>query len=95
MPASFFDGHQLSDPDKQAKATALLRAQKNARKRNKGEHEGEIVIPLNVKITAGMTFMMQGFGPEWDSKWIVVEAKHTIGGRGSETALSVRKCLPY
>jgi hypothetical protein len=94
MAASTFDGYQLSDPDTQAQQTALLRAKKNCRKRNKGEHKSSFTMPLNVQLCAGQVVSLQGFGPEFDGNWIIEEAKHVIGRtRPSETTIEIRKAL--
>lgn len=94
-PGSFTDPNVASDPDAAANATAQDRAKKNARKRNKHEHTTSMTLPLNIKLCAGMTVALQGWGPEWsDNNWIITEAKHCVGkGKGSETEIYMRKCL--
>lgn len=91
---SEFSGYASGDTDSKAAKTAQRRAAANARERNKREHQSSMTFPLNIKLAAGQVVLLQGFGPEWDDRWIVVEAKHVIGkGRPSETTIEMRKCL--
>jgi hypothetical protein len=95
--AAFLDPNSLSDPDIKARIVALLRAQKNARRRNKEEKTAEITLPLDLRLCSGMLLAMVGWGPEFSERnWIIKECNHIIGrSRPSETHLKLRMCLPY
>lgn len=73
----------------QAEADHL--AKHKLREANKKEFEVTLTLPLNLKLLAGVTFQLEGFGA-FDSKWIVDESSHTVSDSGSVTRIKAHRC---
>ncbi len=73
----------------QAEAERLARHK--LREKNKEEFSVTLTLPLNLKLLAGVTFQLEGFGA-FDSKWIIDESSHTISDSGSVTRIKAHRC---
>lgn len=73
-------------------AEAKKLAQKLLRKKNKFEQTAIFTIPGDPALVAGVTIVLSGWGA-WDGKYIIKQAKHTIGGNGYSTQITLRKVL--
>lgn len=73
----------------QAEAERL--AQHKLREKNKEEFSVTLTLPLNLKLLAGVTFQLEGFGA-FDSKWIVDESSHSVSDSGSVTRIKAHRC---
>lgn len=73
-------------------AEAKKLAEKHLRLHNKFCRTAEFTLPGNPKLAAGVTVMLSGWGG-WDGKYMVRQARHTVGGGGYTTAVSLRKVL--
>lgn len=73
-------------------AEAKKLAEKHLRLHNKFCRTAEFTLPGNPKLAAGVTVMLSGWGG-WDGKYMVKQARHTVGGGGYTTAVSLRKVL--
>lgn len=89
------NNHQLEIT---AKANSIAEAKQLAAKLlryyNKFAKTVSVTIPGNPALVAGQTVKLAGWGA-WngDGKYIIKEAKHTIGSSGYTTQLTLRKCL--
>lgn len=72
----------------QAEAERLARHK--LREKNKEEFSVTLTLPLNLKLLAGVTFQLEGFGA-FDSKWIVDESSHTVSDSGSVTRIKAHR----
>lgn len=73
-------------------AGAQRKAKSVVREANKHKFTGTIQLSLgNPLIAAGQTFTLVGVG-QYDGKWFVESAKHSVGP-AYETELTVRRCL--
>lgn len=79
-----------------AKVNSIGEAQTLARKmlrlKNKYEYTAIFTLPGNPDLLAGVTVMLIGWGA-WDGKYIVNQAKHSIGKSGYSTQLRLRHVL--
>ena len=73
-------------------AEAMTLAEKMLRKHNKYARTATFTLPGNPDIVAGVTVILEGWGP-WDGKYIVKQAKHTVGGSGYTTQITLRRVL--
>lgn len=73
-----------------AEARAL--AEKRLRLHNKYEKNANFTMPGNPGLVAGVTVTLADFGA-WDGKYIVKQAKHSIGSSGYITQINLRKAL--
>lgn len=73
-----------------AEAQAL--AYKYLRLKNKYEYTAIFTLPGNPDLVAGVTVMLQNWGA-WDGKYIVSQAKHTLGNAGYTTQIRLRHVL--
>lgn len=68
------------------------KAKANCREANKDKETATIDMSIgNPLIAAGMTFMLKGVG-QFDGKWFIESARHTVGPQ-YDTSLGVRRCL--
>jgi len=66
--------------------------QATLRSKNKDTNNATIEMAIgNPLIAAGQTFILQGVG-QFDGKWFIVSAEHTVGPQ-YDTRLTVRRCL--
>ena len=72
----------------QAEADRL--AKHKLREANKKEFEVTLTLPLNLKLLAGVTLQLEGFGA-FDSKWIVDESSHTVSDSGSQSRIKLHR----
>lgn len=79
-----------------AKVNSIGEAQTLARKmlrlKNKYEYTASFTLPGNPDLLAGVTVTLTGWGA-WDGKYIVNQAKHSIGSSGYSTQLKLRHIL--
>ena len=62
------------------------------RLKNKYEYTATFTLPGNPDLVAGVTVMLSGWGA-WDGKYIISQAKHTIGKSGYTTQIRLRHVL--
>lgn len=67
-------------------------AGKHLRLRNKYEKSAIFLLPGNPVLVAGVTVMLQRWGA-WSGKYIVKQAKHTVGSSGYSTQIRLRPVL--
>jgi phage protein D/uncharacterized protein YraI len=67
-------------------------AQKYLRLKNKYEYTAVFTLPGNPDLVAGTTVKLTGWGT-WDGKYIISEAKHSIGSSGYTTQIRLRYAL--
>jgi phage protein D len=78
--------------DTSASASGERKAKAHLRKRNKDTKHAEVELAIgNPLIAAGMTFNLSGIG-QYDGKWFVENAEHTVGPEYT-TTLKIRRCL--
>lgn len=73
-----------------AEAKAL--AEKQLRLHNKYARTATITMPGDQDMLAGVTVQLADWG-RWDGKYIVKQAKHTVGSSGYTTAVTLRRVL--
>lgn len=73
-------------------AEAKRLAQKYLRLKNKFEQTATFTMPGDPALVAGVTILLSGWGV-WDGKYIVKQAKHSIGSGGFTTQIVLRKIL--
>ena len=71
---------------------AELLAKKQLRLHNKLERTAALTLPGNPVLVAGVTVALEGWGG-WSGKYIVSQARHTVGGGGYTTQVQLRRCL--
>lgn len=98
---AYVDGYDPNDKNNQcleitAKVNSIGEAQTLAKKmlrlKNKYEYTANFTLPGNPDLLAGVTVMLTGWGA-WDGKYIVSQAKHSIGNSGYSTQLKLRHVL--
>jgi uncharacterized protein len=71
---------------------ATLKAKSLVRDKNKQKDQASIELSIgNPLVAAGQTFMLVGCG-QFDAKWFIESAHHTVGPE-YKTTLKIRKCL--
>jgi len=79
-----------------AKVSSIGEAQTLAKKllrlKNKYEYTATFTLPGNPDFVAGVTVNLSGWGA-WDGKYIISQAKHTIGDSGYTTQIRLRHVL--
>lgn len=73
-------------------AEAQTLAYKYLRLKNKYEYTAVFTLPGNPDIVAGVTVQLSNWGA-WDGKYIVSQAKHTLGNSGYTTQVRLRHVL--
>ena len=73
-------------------AEAKTLAEKCLRLYNKYFRMADFTFPGNPDIVAGITVTLEGWGA-WDGKYIIKQAKHTVGNSGYTTQATLRKVL--
>jgi len=73
-------------------AQAELVAKANLRTMNEGQNTGTFTLSLNLKLVAGCTIMVVGYG-KFDGKWFVDNCNHVYGGTVGTTDITIHKCL--
>ena len=73
-------------------AEAKTLAEKHLRLHNKYAKTATFTMPGDHALVAGVTVMLSGWGT-WDGKYIVKQAKHTIGTGGYTVQIKLRKVL--
>jgi phage protein D len=69
------------------------KAKADCREKNKDKNNASIEMSIgNPLIAAGQTFMLKGVG-QFDGKWFIESARHSVGDSKYDTSLSVRRCL--
>ncbi len=74
------------------KAEAKALAEKLLRKHNRYAKTASFTLPGNPDLVAGVTVMLEKWGG-WDGKYIVTQAKHTVGGSGYMVQVRLRRVL--
>jgi Phage protein D len=83
---------ELQGTDWSAGGGSTLKAKANARNRNKKKDQCRLELGIgNPLIASGQTFNIVGCG-QFDGKWFVETAHHTLGPQ-YKTELTVRRCL--
>ncbi|NCE66058.1 hypothetical protein D1159_16095 [Pseudoflavonifractor sp. 524-17] len=98
--AKIEDYNEKSKNNQQLEVTAKVRsaaeakrlAEKRLRLHNKYAKTAVFTLPGNPSLAAGVTVALEGFGG-WDGKYIVSQAKHTVGGSGYTTQIKLRRTL--
>lgn len=67
-------------------------AEKSLRLKNKYEYSASFTLPGDPGLVAGVTIMLAGWGP-WSGKYIIKQAKHTLGNSGYTTQITLRRVL--
>ncbi|MDF2984880.1 MAG: hypothetical protein K0R50_390 [Eubacterium sp.] len=67
-------------------------AYKRLRLQNKYEKSATFTLPGNPEMTAGVTIMIEDWGA-WSGKYIIKQAKHSIGSSGYTVQIQLRKTL--
>lgn len=75
-----------------SESEALALAEKMLRLHNKYEYTAGFTFPGNPKFLAGCTVQLSGWGA-WNGKYIIKQAKHSVGGSGYTTQIELRKSL--
>lgn len=78
---------KVADTD-EAKALA----EKMLRKHNRYAKTASFTLPGNPDLVAGVTVMLEKWGG-WDGKYIITQAKHTVGGSGYTVQIKLRRVL--
>ena len=73
-----------------AEAKAL--ASKRLRLHNKFDKSATFTLPGDPDLLAGVTITLEGWGA-WAGKYIIKQAKHTVGSTGYETQIQLRRVL--
>lgn len=73
-----------------AEAKAL--AEKRLRLHNKYQKTASFTLPGNPALVAGVTVTLERWGA-WDGKYIISQAKHTVGGSGYTVQIKLRRAL--
>ena len=76
----------LSADEERALAEKLLRLH------NKYAKTATFTLPGSPQLVAGVTVALEGWGA-WDGKYLVTQAKHTVGGSGYSVQVKLRKVL--
>ena len=76
----------------QSTAEAQNLAAMQLRLHNKFNRKASFTVAGNTRLVAGVTVMVEGFGG-WDGKYIVKQAKHSIGEGGYTTAVDLRQII--
>lgn len=74
------------------KDEAKALAEKLLRKHNRYAKTASFILPGNLDLVAGITVMLEKWG-SWDGKYIVTQAKHTVGGSGHTVQVRLRRVL--
>ena len=69
---------------------AILRARAELSRRNKFETEGEITLPGEPSLVAGVSIELSGFGV-FSGRYAVEESRHTYSRAGYKTSLRLRR----
>lgn len=75
-----------------SKDEAKALAEKMLRKHNRYAKTASFTIPGNPDLVAGVTVMLEKWGG-WDGKYIITQAKHTVGGSGYTVQIRLRRVL--
>ena len=75
-----------------SKDEAKALAEKMLRKHNRYAKTASFTLPGNPDLVAGVTVMLEKWGG-WDGKYIVTQAKHTVGGSGYTVQVRLRRVL--
>ena len=98
---AYVDDYKEDDKDNQqlevtAKVSSQGEAETLAKKRlrlhNKYAKTCSFTLPFDPALAAGLTFQVEGWGA-WDTKYIISEAKHSVGASGSTTQIDGRAVL--
>jgi len=73
-------------------AEAKSLAEKRLRLHNKFERTASFTLLGNSELVAGLNVKLEGFGM-WDGKYVIKTAKHSVGGSGYTTAVTLRPAL--
>lgn len=74
------------------KEEAKALAEKLLRKHNRYAKTATFTMPGNHTLVAGVTVMLERWGA-WDGKYIITQAKHTVGGSGYTVQIKLRRVL--
>ncbi|MEK4351341.1 late control protein [Paenibacillus sp. FSL R5-0475] len=77
-----------------SQAAALKLGRKRLREKNKEAGRGTLNLMGDIRMAAGLTINIKGWG-RFDGKYIIVSANHAIGGSGFTTDLEIRKVLGW
>ncbi len=77
-----------------SQAEALRVARNELRNKNKESGKASLSLVGDVRLAAGMTINVKGWG-KFDAKYIVVSATHAVSGSGYTTGVEIRKVLGW
>ncbi|MBA2943217.1 late control protein [Paenibacillus sp. CGMCC 1.16610] len=77
-----------------SQAEALRLAEKKLREENKNYGKGSLSMPGNTNLATGLTVNVVGWG-RFDGKYIIENAKHSLGSGGYKTDIEIRKVLGW
>ncbi|RAV18835.1 phage late control D family protein [Paenibacillus contaminans] len=77
-----------------SEAEALRIARKRLRERNKQAGKGTLSLVGDVRLAAGMTINIAGWG-RFDGKYLIERARHKVGNDGYTTGIDIRKVLGW
>lgn len=77
-----------------SEAEALRKARNALREKNREMGEASLAIVGDIRIAAGVTIQVEGFGT-FDGKYLVVSVSHEIGSSGYVTNMTIRQVLGW
>ena len=77
-----------------SQAEALRVARNELRNKNKESGKASLSLMGDVRMAAGMTLTIKGWG-KFDGKYIVVSAAHAVSSSGYTTNIEIRKVLGW
>lgn len=77
-----------------SQAEAMRKAKKALREKNKEMSAARLTLVGDVRLAAGVTIMIEGFG-NFDGKYLVVSATHQLGSGGYTTDIEIRQVLGW
>ncbi|MCM3141298.1 contractile injection system protein, VgrG/Pvc8 family [Brevibacillus sp. MER 51] len=77
-----------------SQAAALRKARKSLREKNKERSQASMTLMGDIRIAAGVTIMVEGFGA-FDGKYLIVSATHNLSSSGYTTDMTMRQVLGW
>ncbi|MGO4369616.1 phage late control D family protein [Paenibacillus sp. MCAF20] len=77
-----------------SEAEALRVARNRLREENKNYGRASLALVGNIRMAAGLTINLLGWG-QYDGKYIIERATHSVGGSGYTTGLEIRRVLGW
>jgi hypothetical protein len=84
----------VAETDSGAVTKAHRTARGKLKKKNRKGKKHRIVVPLNLTLEAGNVYTLEGFSPDFDGNWLLIECEHKfVGKSGSTTSLDFEKVI--